>query len=115
MKKNTKLIIILLIGVLIGSSIAIVIADTYAYYANQVSYDNANRTELSDNVQDALDELYDMAQNSVGCPNGYTMTSSSSYVYTCTKPVDLSFFAENATDDSSIDFSSISSASNGEG
>lgn len=61
MKKNIRLIVVLLVGFLIGGSLVVVIADTL--FANQVSYDNTNTTGLSSNVQDALDELYDMAQN----------------------------------------------------
>ena len=64
MKKNIRLITGILIGLLIGGSIAFAVADSYS--SNQITFDNSNTTGLSDNVQDALVELYGMAENSGG-------------------------------------------------
>lgn len=48
-----------ILGVLITSTVAVSAATYYA--SKDVSYDNASSGMSSDNVQDAIDELYDLA------------------------------------------------------
>ncbi len=61
-KKNYKLVLGVIVGVLISASV--VGAATYYGAANTLSYNNSNSDLSSSNVQDALDELY----NRTYCP-----------------------------------------------
>ena len=62
-KKNYKIIIGIIVGIIISSSI--VVANSYKGAASDVGYDNSTSGLYSSNVQDALDELYDMKN----CPS----------------------------------------------
>ena len=64
-KKNYKLLIGLVIGILISSTV--VLAASYTGTASDLSYDNSTSGLFSDNVQDAVDELYER----LNCPSGY--------------------------------------------
>ena len=57
MKKNIKIILCILIGLIIGSSIY---AFADSYLSNQITFDNSTSTGLSTNVQSAIEELYTM-------------------------------------------------------
>ena len=55
-KKNIKYVIIILIC--LTGSVLTTYATNYLFNSNQVRYDNSNSGIISDNVQDAIDELF---------------------------------------------------------
>lgn len=78
--KNNKKLFLIAILVFVGGSITGVAA--YNVYANQVSYDNTTSGLISTKVDDAIDELYDKANN-IWCKKGYTKGSDTAAGYTC--------------------------------
>ena len=64
---NYKFIIGIIIGLLLVSG---VYAASYIGNASELSYDNTTSGLSSSNVQDALEELYNMIDN-INCPEGY--------------------------------------------
>ena len=73
-----KRIIIALIISMFFLSILVVYAETYLYNSYEVSYNNSNSNLATDNVQDALDELYAKCTSKpTTCPSGYTCTNKS--------------------------------------
>ena len=62
-KKNTKLLVALIVWTIIISGITVYATTTYQ--ANTVIYDNTSSNMASNNVQDALDELYERAITSI--------------------------------------------------
>lgn len=64
---NYKFIIGIIIGLLLVSG---VYAASYIGNATELSYDNTTSGLSSSNVQEALDELYNMKDN-MNCPKGY--------------------------------------------
>ncbi len=59
MKNNIKLIIGVIIGFVLSSSVVYAVA---LYQAREVAYDNTNSGSSSTDVQSAIDELYEMAE-----------------------------------------------------
>ena len=112
---NYKLIVGIIIGFVISSSIVYAVGN-YVMSSSDVGYDNSNIELVSDNVQGALDELYQSCGSSSGCPDGYV----------CYEKINvLSLFEDNAvrddisstyvTSSSGINFGAISSDTNGKG
>ena len=62
MKKRTKIIVIIMLSIIIISRITYAVT-IYICESSQVSYDNAISLLEAENVQDALDELYFIANN----------------------------------------------------
>ena len=92
MRKNVKLIVGILIGLLIGCSLVLATADVFS--SNQVTFDNTNTAGLSDDVQTALEELYEMSLNAASsCPSGYRRYEMENNEFACYyKPI----FADDA-------------------
>ena len=112
--KTIYTIFLLLVGGIMGG--IFVQAATTIFASNQVGYDNSNTELVSDNVQGALDELYQLSGSSSSCPDGYV----------CYEKINvLSLFEDNAvrddtsstyvTSSSGIIFGTISSDTNGKG
>ena len=55
-KSNTKILLGIIVGLILGGSAIYVVATTY--YSNNIVYNNTNSTLSATNVQDAIDELY---------------------------------------------------------
>jgi len=66
-KKNYKIIVGILVGIFISSGM--VVANSYKGAASEIKYDNGTSGLSSSNVQDALDELYDIKScpDNTGC------------------------------------------------
>ena len=88
LKNSIKLFIGLIIGGVVSG--IIVYAESETLFAGRVvEFDNtkANLTlngQAVDNVQDALDALYEKAANFTGCPSGYTKYNETNKGYLCT-------------------------------
>ena len=78
--KNKKIIILL---ILLAFSITIVVyaEEVYKYNSDEVSYDNSKSSLTKDNVQEALDELYNKCERKeTTCPDGYTCTNKTNII-----------------------------------
>ena len=75
LKKNMKVVLAFIFGSIITGSIV------YATVINSidVAYDNSNSTLEATTVQGAIDELYNKAQVSEKCPDGYTCYKTCEY------------------------------------
>ena len=87
-KKNLKVIIGLIIGIMISG--IVVYAETTLYNANEIKYDNDNvaieKTSGGNaaNVQEAIEALYEKASNaSTDCAKGYVKQNETSTSYVC--------------------------------
>lgn len=75
-KKNTKLIITFILGIIVASGITAYA--TYNYFAKDINYTKSNGAEIT--VEQALNELYEMKKDYIK-PNGTkTITEKSSQI-----------------------------------
>ena len=63
LKKNKKVIFVFILGVLLMGTTSVLAATYYA--SKDVTYDNSESGMTSENVQDAIDELYDIANSNL--------------------------------------------------
>ena len=73
-RKNLDLFIIYIIGIIISCST--VFAATILYQSSETGYDNTNSDLTSDNVQDAIDELYNYCITQLGSEWNFSYQNS---------------------------------------
>ena len=118
--RNIKLIVCLLLFLILGAGVTYS-ASVYLYQSNEIGYDNSNGGLSSTNIQDALDELYNMQGNSNSdCKSGFEKQNVNSTMYNCVKSAGslsqsvISILSPAISDDSIL-FNNISSNTNGKG
>ena len=80
LKNNIKIVI----GIIIGLTIAGTTAYALTVTSDQITYDNSQSGIEANNVADAIDKLYEKAESSNGkCPEGYIKTNIKDYTYSC--------------------------------